>query len=70
VNKSFGFVPQESWIQNKTLKNNILFGKVYNRQRYDSVLEACALLPDIAMLNAGDETEIGEKVIITTIIHE
>lgn len=29
--------------------------------RYDATLEACALLPDLDVLAAGDETEIGEK---------
>jgi ABC-type transport system involved in cytochrome bd biosynthesis fused ATPase/permease subunit len=58
-----GLVPQEPWIQNKTLRDNILFGKQFNQQRYDQVLHACALLPDLAMLPAGDMTEIGEKVI-------
>ena len=36
--------------------------------RYKSVLHACALQPDIAMLPGGDATEIGEKVITKTII--
>ena len=36
--------------------------------RYKSVLHACALQPDIAMLPGGDTTEIGEKVITRTII--
>ena len=30
--------------------------------RYRAVVEACALKPDIEILPAGDDTEIGEKV--------
>jgi len=43
----FGFAAQEPWIQHGTVKENILFGKAYRRERYNSVVEACALLPDI-----------------------
>jgi ABC-type sulfate/molybdate transport systems ATPase subunit len=55
------YVSQQAWIQNATLKQNILFGMKYDRQKYDSVINACALSPDLAILPGGDETEIGEK---------
>ncbi|XP_046342176.2 multidrug resistance-associated protein 1-like isoform X2 [Haliotis rufescens] len=55
------YVPQQAWIQNDTLQNNILFGKPMNRQLYKTVIQACALQPDIDMLSAGDLTEIGER---------
>ncbi|RUS25134.1 multidrug resistance associated protein 2 [Jimgerdemannia flammicorona] len=50
-----------AWLQNDTIKNNILFGSKFEEQRYRDVLFQCALLPDLAVLDAGDETEIGEK---------
>jgi ABC-type protease/lipase transport system fused ATPase/permease subunit len=34
---------------------------VYEEDRYRNVIEACALLVDLEMFEAGDETEIGEK---------
>lgn len=55
------FCPQYAWIQNATVKENILFGKDYDRKWYDEVVDACALRPDLEMLPAGDHTEIGEK---------
>ncbi|CRL02706.1 CLUMA_CG015844, isoform A [Clunio marinus] len=55
------YVPQQAWIQNSTLRDNILFGRPYDKNFYDKVVEACALVPDLAMLPAGDQTEIGEK---------
>ncbi|XP_061394487.1 multidrug resistance-associated protein 1 isoform X10 [Musca vetustissima] len=58
---SIAYVPQQAWIQNSTLRDNILFGKPYDRKRYNRVIDACALRPDIQMLSAGDQTEIGEK---------
>ncbi|XP_071113608.1 multidrug resistance-associated protein 1-like [Haliotis cracherodii] len=55
------YVPQQAWIQNDTLQNNILFGKSMDRERYDEVVECCALTPDLEMLPGGDMTEIGER---------
>ena len=55
------FCAQTPWVVNDTLRGNILFGRRYNRERYEKVIEACALLDDLAVLPAGDRTEIGEK---------
>ena len=61
VHGTTAYVPQQAWIQNSTLEGNITFGKRYNRALYDRVVEACALRPDLDMLPAGDQTEIGER---------
>ncbi|KAL3313226.1 Multidrug resistance-associated protein 1 [Cichlidogyrus casuarinus] len=61
VKDSVAYVPQKPWIFNASLRDNILFHKPYKADRYRKVLEACALLPDLAQLPAGDQTEIGEK---------
>ncbi len=53
--------PQYAWIQNATIKDNILFGNEYNEIFYNEVLDACALRDDLNILPAGDLTEIGEK---------
>nr|CAH7713756.1 unnamed protein product [Callosobruchus chinensis] len=58
---SIAYASQQAWIQNATLKDNILFGKPYDKIRYEKVVEACALRADFNMLPAGDQTEIGEK---------
>ncbi|KAK4962143.1 ATP-binding cassette transporter yor1, partial [Elasticomyces elasticus] len=58
---SRAFCPQYAWIQNATVKENITFGKEFNRRWYDEVVDACALRPDLEMLPAGDLTEIGER---------
>jgi len=55
------YVPQQAWIMNATLKENILFGLPLDEQRYHSVLEACDLQRDLDILPAGDDTEIGER---------
>lgn len=56
------YVPQQAWIQNATLRDNILFGRPYIEEKYRRVLDACALTPDLDVLPGGDQTEIGEKV--------
>ncbi|KAG7197439.1 hypothetical protein KM043_013293 [Ampulex compressa] len=58
---SIAYVSQQAWIQNATLQDNVLFGKTLNKALYNRVIEACALGPDLKMLPAGDQTEIGEK---------
>ena len=51
-------MPIESLIK---LQNNILLGSDYNEERYKKVLRQCALERDLDLLEAGDETEVGEK---------
>ncbi|KAF0306973.1 Canalicular multispecific organic anion transporter 2 [Amphibalanus amphitrite] len=55
------YVAQEAWIQNATLKDNILFGRTLDEDLYNRCVDACALRSDFDMLPGGDKTEIGEK---------
>lgn len=61
IRGSVAYVPQQAWIQNSTLKDNILFGRPDSENNYKKVLEACALVTDLEVLPGGDQTEIGEK---------
>ncbi|MBN3313048.1 MRP5 protein, partial [Atractosteus spatula] len=61
VTGGFAYVPQQAWILNDSLKENILFGKKHDEKKYRAVLEACCLDPDITELPHGDMTEIGER---------
>ncbi|XP_054720748.1 ATP-binding cassette sub-family C member 10-like [Uloborus diversus] len=56
-----GYVSQEPWIQQKSVKDNILFGKNMNTMRYRKVLEVCALLDDLETFPYGDNTIVGDK---------
>ncbi|XP_054723958.1 ATP-binding cassette sub-family C member 10-like [Uloborus diversus] len=56
-----GYVSQEPWIQQKSVKDNILFGKNMNTMRYRKVLEVCALLGDLETFPYGDNTIVGDK---------
>ena len=61
LNGSVAYVPQQAWIQNATVKDNILFGRPFEEEAYNKVIEACSLLTDLQIMPAGDKTEIGEK---------
>ncbi|CDQ80785.1 unnamed protein product [Oncorhynchus mykiss] len=61
IKGSVAYVPQQAWIQNATVQDNVMFGREKQKTWYQRVLEACALLPDLEILPAGDCTEIGEK---------
>ncbi|XP_019116392.2 ATP-binding cassette sub-family C member 2 [Larimichthys crocea] len=61
IQGSLAFVPQQAWIQNATLRDNILFGSPHEERRFQEVIQACALAPDLELLPGGDLTEIGEK---------
>ncbi|GFG31607.1 hypothetical protein Cfor_03186 [Coptotermes formosanus] len=60
LDKGFGFVAQQPWLQRGTVRENILFGKSFEHNRYKAVIEACCLVDDFSTLPDGDLTGIGE----------
>nr|XP_054923916.1 ATP-binding cassette sub-family C member 2-like [Dermacentor andersoni] len=62
VGGSVAYLPQTACIFNMTIRDNVLFGKRMDADRYWRVLEACDLTRDLELLPAGDLTEVGEKV--------
>lgn len=76
LKNSVAYCSQTAWLQQMSIKDNILFGEEYNEKRYNDTIEACALyvtsvrlrfvlmglsIPDFDMLEDGDSTEIGQK---------
>ena len=53
--------PQQAWIYNGTVRDNILFGSGYDEKRFADVVDACCLANDLQLLANGDQTEIGER---------
>ena len=47
VSGKIAYVPQTAWIINATLRENILFGRDFEKEFYDQVIEACALKQDL-----------------------
>ncbi len=60
LNGRVALVAQQPWILNRSVRNNVLFGSAYEAERYERTMYACALEPDLAVLPAGDLTEIGK----------
>lgn len=58
---SVSYVSQTAWIQNASLRANILFGQEYEEEKYNTVVAACGLVVDLSSLPDGDMTDIGEK---------
>ncbi|BGP20499.1 hypothetical protein JCM10213_007656 [Rhodosporidiobolus nylandii] len=55
------YAAQSPWLQDTSIRNNILFGEEYDEERYNEVIFACGLEDDIDALPEGDETQVGEK---------
>ncbi|PWN29615.1 hypothetical protein BDZ90DRAFT_230483 [Jaminaea rosea] len=55
------YFTQGGWAMGATIRDNILFGLRYEEEFYQRVIKACALEPDFAIMQDGDQTEIGEK---------
>lgn len=61
IEGKISYVSQTAWIQNATLRANILFGLEYEEEKYLAVIAACGLEFDLKQLADGDMTDIGEK---------
>ncbi|XP_053672965.1 ATP-binding cassette sub-family C member 10 [Anopheles nili] len=60
VEEGFGYVAQSAWLQQGTIRDNIVWGEIYDESRYNSVIHACALQYDLDALR-GDNTSVGEQ---------
>ncbi|KAF9209799.1 hypothetical protein BGZ49_000986 [Haplosporangium sp. Z 27] len=58
---AISYASQTHWIQNATIRNNILFDTPFDEERYWRVVKACSLEKDLSAMPFGDQTEIGER---------
>lgn len=61
VEGSISYVPQEAWLLNMSLRENIVFGSDFDAKAYNKTIKVCALTRDLELMNDGDRTEIGER---------
>ncbi|XP_039693699.1 ATP-binding cassette sub-family C member 4 isoform X4 [Pteropus medius] len=61
VHGRVAYVSQQPWVFSGTVRSNILFGKKYEKERYEKVIQACALKKDLELLENGDLTMIGDR---------
>lgn len=57
-----GYCQQAAWIQNATIRENIVFGQPWDQSRYWQCVWKASLIPDLEMLAAGDQTEVNRTV--------
>jgi ABC-type multidrug transport system fused ATPase/permease subunit len=60
-NEMVGYCAQTPWLQSMSIRDNILFSSSYDEQKYQKVLDACALLPDLENFEHGDLSFVGEN---------
>jgi len=57
-----GYCAQSAWIRNATLRDNITNSpSLEDDDRYEAVLDACAMRADLDVLPQGDQTLIGDR---------
>jgi ABC-type multidrug transport system fused ATPase/permease subunit len=61
VNGTLSYSSEKPFIINATIRDNIVFGGVFDEERYNQVLSVCQLERDIEQFANGDLTEIGEN---------
>lgn len=61
VSGTLAYVSQTAWIQTGTVRDNILFGRTMDKQKYQEVILKSSLDKDLQNLPFGDQTEIGER---------
>jgi len=60
-NSSVSYAPQDPWIMDGTVKENILLGYDYNEEFYTTIINACGLNVDLSQLPSGESTIVGDR---------
>lgn len=61
LSDTVAYCSQSAWLVGASIKDNIVFGSTWDKERYNAVVQACALKKDFEIFDLGDETEVGEK---------
>ena len=52
---------QQAWLTSGTVRENIVFNRAFEADRYNRAVHACCLQPDFEQLPASDQTMVGER---------
>ncbi|XP_050594410.1 ATP-binding cassette sub-family C member 4-like isoform X2 [Bombus affinis] len=61
VNGTVSYASQEAWLFSGTVRNNVLFGQSYDKEKYNDVVRVCTLIKDFQQFNYGDRTLVGDR---------
>ena len=61
VNGTVSYDPQQAWVMNDTIKNNILFFNEMDIEKYNKVIKVCQLLTDLETFPKKDENIISSS---------
>ena len=61
LNGRVSYASQDPWIFDGTIRQNILFGKELDRDRYDNIIRISCMGPDIASFNCGNNEFVGDR---------
>lgn len=60
-NESLAYCGQIPWLENTSIKRNIVGGYPFVESRYNETVKACCLTTDISSLPGGDEYKVGDN---------
>ena len=70
IKEAYAYCSQTPWLQDTSIRDNILFSSPFEEGRYQEVLSACELLPDMANFKDADLSLLGEKYSISQTKHQ
>lgn len=61
ISGRLSYASQEPWLFTGSVRQNILFGQEYDKQKYNTVVKQCSLERDFNLFPYGDKTIVGER---------
>ena len=56
---TIAYVPQQPWLKNSNIRDNIVFGEAFDAEKYEHIIDACCLKEVLENLENTDLTEVG-----------